>query len=86
MTGWKLRVVWPVLDDAMYDIEAITEAWFQLPQFAEDLQVTIADRPRMAVVALTLEQQRKWRAARAVVCEAPVIRRNCTPTRGRKAA
>lgn len=75
MTAWTLRVMWPVLDAAMYETEAIYEAWAELPQFAEDRQVTFADSPKMRVVQLTPEQQVKFGASRAVVCEAPVIRR-----------
>lgn len=80
MTAWTLRVVWPIHDPAMYDAEAITAAWSELPGFAEAKQVTFADRPRMSVVALTDEQRVAFGASRAVVCEAPVIRR--TPAAG----
>lgn len=85
MTSWILRVVWPVHDDAMYDAEAITAAWFEVPGFAEEHQVTLTDRPRMKVVVLGAGQQQELRATRAVVCEAPVIRRTA-PSQNAKAA
>jgi hypothetical protein len=78
VTGWILRVEWPIHDPAMYDTEAITEAWFQLPGMAEEHQVTFADQPKMRVVALPVERQLELGATRAVVCEAPVFRRTTT--------
>lgn len=80
MTGnWTLRVVWPIEDTAMYEAEAITAAWFELPGFAEEHQVTLTDRPKMRVIDLPAAQQQELGATRAVVCEAPVIRRTTTP-------
>ncbi|MET0415804.1 MAG: hypothetical protein ABW022_07265 [Actinoplanes sp.] len=75
MTGLTLRVVWPIHDDGMYDAAAITAAWFEWPAFTERYQVTIVDTPRMRVVELDERQRNTYRAARAVVCEAPVVRR-----------
>lgn len=86
MTGWTLRVVWPIENDAMYDTEAITAAWFQIPDLAEEHQVTLTGQPRMHVVALSAERQQELGTTRAVVCEAPVIRRTTTTPVERKAA
>ncbi len=82
----KLRVVWPINDEAMYDDEAMTEAWFDWPKHPEHHQVTVVDNPRMQVVCLDAEQRQKLRASRAVVCEAAVIRRASTTPTGRRAA
>jgi hypothetical protein len=75
MTAWTLRVVWPIHDVLMSEHEAIHAAWEELPRFAEERQVTFADRPRMTVEQLDESQRREFRASRAVVCVAPVIRR-----------
>jgi hypothetical protein len=74
-----LRVVWPILDDAMFDDEAVAAAWFDWPKFLHDYRVEPTDSPRMRVVdltdmALTARQRTAFRkATRAVVCEAPVM-------------
>jgi hypothetical protein len=80
MSGLALRVVWPIHDDAMYEAEAFVAAWFEWPDRVEEHQVTVTGTPRMRVVLLSPEQQVHLRASRAVVCEAPVIRRT-TPER-----
>lgn len=75
MTGWTLRVVWPIHDPAMYETEAVAAATFEWPWFAEKHQVTVTGSPTIRVVPLGVQQQVELRADRAVVCEAPVIRR-----------
>lgn len=75
MNGLTLRVIWPILDDSMYDTEAITAAWFEWPAFVDRYQVDAVDVPRMRVVELTAHQETDLGATRAVVCEAPVVRR-----------
>lgn len=80
MTAWTLQVIWPIHDFAMTEAEAIHDAWLELPAFAEKRQVTIADRPQMRVVDLNAEQRAAFRASRAVVCLAPVIKRASTTT------
>lgn len=80
-TGWKLRVVWPILDPLLSDAEAMAAAWWRLPAYAEAYQITLADQPHMRVERCTAEQKRKLRAARAVVCEAPAIPRTRYQTR-----
>ncbi len=86
MSGLKLRVVWPIVDDAMYDDEALAEAWFEWPAFPERYQVTVVDSPRMQVIRLDAEQRQQMRASRAVVCEAPVIQRAQSTPSERRAA
>lgn len=75
MSGLTLRVVWPIVDPLLSDQDAILEAWADLPSFAEHYQVTVSDRPRMWVKELDIDQARAFKALRAVVCEAPVVRR-----------
>lgn len=70
-----LRVVWPILDDRMYDAEAVTAAWFEWPAFVDRYEVDAVDTPRMRIVDLTAQQETDLGATRAVVCEAPVVRR-----------
>ncbi len=75
MNAWTLRVVWPIHDPAMRDAEAIASASFEWPDFAEDRQVTVTAPPRIRVVQLDAHQRQGLHADRAVVCDAPVIRR-----------
>ena len=75
MNTHTLRVVWPILDDAMFDDEAIVEAWLQWPRFPEQYQVTVVDNPRMQVIRLDGHRKRAFQTDRAVICEAPVIQR-----------
>ncbi len=76
MTGTHLlRVVWPILDDRMFDDEAIYAAWCDWPAHPEQHQVTVVDTPRMQVVQLDPVRRHQLKAARAVVCEAAVIQR-----------
>ncbi len=89
MSDLMLRVVWPVVDVLMSDRDAMTEAWADLPSFAEHYQVTICGRPELRVAELSPAQQDEFKALRVVVCEAPVIRRlsrNTTPHREKEAA
>lgn len=74
-TSWDLRVEWPIYDDGMYDAEAITAAWFDVPGIAEHHQVTIAGPPRMRVHKCMPEQVERLGAYRVVVCEIAVLRR-----------
>lgn len=76
--GLKLRIVWPVVDPAMYDTEATTAAFFELPDFLERFGVDLADRPVMRVRDCTPEQVERIGAVRAVVCEVAVTRRSNT--------
>lgn len=93
MREYTLRVVWPITDDAMFDDEAIASAWFEWPKYLHEYQVEATDNPRMRVVDLAdvqlTDRQRAalGKATRAVVCEAPTVRRlsTITPT-GRRAA
>lgn len=85
MTFWTLRVVWPVEDDGTLPAEAIAAAWFELPKFAEEQQANLAGQPRFRVVDCSELQRVQLRAARAVVCEVPVIRRT-TPIERKAAA
>jgi hypothetical protein len=75
MSTHTLRVVWPILDEAMYDDEAMAEAWFDWPKHPEQHQVTVLDNPRMDVIRLEGWQRLALKADRAVVCEAPVVQR-----------
>lgn len=75
MSTYTLRVVWPILDAAMYDDEAMAQAWFDWPAFPEHHQVTVVDNPRMEVVRLEAWQRLALKADRAVVCSAPVVQR-----------
>jgi hypothetical protein len=86
VSGLTLRVVWPIIDDAMYDAEAIADASFEWPVFAEQHQVTVLDTPRIRVVHLDDQQRQGLNARRAVVCEAPVIKRTATTPHERTAA
>lgn len=79
MSTHILRVVWPIEDEAMYDREAIADAWLDWPRHPERQQVTVVDTPRMTVVRLDEQQQAALRATRAVICEAHVIQRITTP-------
>lgn len=81
MTALTLRVVWPIHDDAMRDAEAIAAASLEWADFAEDRQVTVTGPPRIRVVQLDAHQRLGLRADRAVVCDAPVIRRQETGRR-----
>ncbi|WP_045740905.1 hypothetical protein [Actinoplanes rectilineatus] len=79
MSTHILRVVWPIHDDAMYDDEAIADAWIDWPHHPEKQQVTVVDTPRMHVVRLDPRQQEAFGASRAVMCEAHVIERTPIP-------
>lgn len=81
MSDLTLRIVWPIYDTFMSDADAIAAAWFELPELAEERQVTVVDRPRMTVVQLDGDQQQTFRASRAVVCDAPVIKRTAAAGR-----
>lgn len=76
-----LRVVWPIHDPGMRDAEAIATATFEWPTFAEERQVTVTAPPRIRVVQLDAHQRQGLNAERAVVCDAPVIRRQTTDRR-----
>lgn len=75
-----LRVVWPIVDDALFDDEAFVQAWLDWPKFLRDYQVEPVDNPRIRVVDLDdvplsgRERAAFRKATRAVVCEAPVVR------------
>ena len=90
MSTHTLKVVWPILQEAMYDDEAMADAWFDWPRFPEMHQVTVVDTPRMFVVRLDGFQRLALKADRAVVCEAAVITRTpketLMPSTSRKAA
>lgn len=85
MSSHTLRVEWPIHDEAMYDDEAIAQAWFDWPHHPELHQVTVVGQPRMWIEPIEPGRQRQARAARAVVCEAAVVARIPT-TISRKAA
>lgn len=76
-----LRVVWPILNDTLFDDEAFVEAWLDWPRFLRDYRVEPVDSPRIRVVdlddvPLSVRERAAFRkATRAVVCEAPVVRR-----------
>jgi hypothetical protein len=77
----SLRVVWPIVNDAMFDHEALTEAWFDWPHHLREWRVEPVESPRIRVVDLAdirldARQQEAFRSAtRAVVCDAPVVKR-----------
>lgn len=73
--GLTLRVVWPVLDAAMFDREAMKEAERHWPGFLERHQVRTVGGPIMRVVETDEHQRQAFGADRAVVCIAPVVRR-----------
>lgn len=80
MTGLSIRVCWHIHDDGMPEEEAFTRAWFDWPEVAAETaerhQVRVVDTPRMRIVLLRPELQRRYEASRAVVCDAPVIRKS----------
>lgn len=63
MSGWLLRVVWPIEDPATFSEESIAAARADLPAIAEEKQATIVGPPRFLA------------AAGKVVCEVPVHKR-----------
>ena len=73
--GLTLRVVWPVLDSAMVDREAMKEAERQWPGFLEWHQVRAVGGSLMRVVETNDHQRQAFGADRAVVCVASVVRR-----------
>lgn len=73
--GLTLQVVWPVLDESMFDREAMREAARQWPGFVERHRVRLVGAPQMRVVELDDWQRLAFGAARAVICAAPVEKR-----------
>lgn len=80
-----LRVVWPILNDLMHDDEAFAEAWLLWPGFPERFGAEVVGTPLMKVVGLSTADRIKFRAARAVVCEAPAVEKQAVSSK-RKAA
>jgi hypothetical protein len=71
----SLRVVWPILDDSMFDREAMREAARQWPGFVEVHGVRLVGPPEMRVAWLDDVQRHAFGVDRAVVCVAPVVKR-----------
>lgn len=63
MTGWTLRVVWPIEDPAAFSEESIATARADLLTIAEGFQVTLVGTPAFRT------------SVGQVVCEVPVYRR-----------
>lgn len=74
--GLTLKVMWPVVDDGLFDREAMAEAQRQWPGFVELHGVRIIGAPHMRVVELDDRQRQAFGASRAVICEAPATPRN----------
>lgn len=71
MSGWTLRVVWPIEDPQLFDWEAIEAARRDLPNVAADSNAIIAGPPTFRVVQCNPDS---WPAtATAVVCEVPAL-------------
>lgn len=90
MSAFKLRIMWPILDDSMFNHEAIHAAWLEWPRLARNecrlRRVVLTGTPSIRVVDLDAEQEEVLGATRAVVCEAPAERLSITPHEQKEAA
>lgn len=51
LTGWELRLVWPITDDTMLHSEAIEAARARLPAAADQLEAVVVGEARFWVAA-----------------------------------